>query len=424
MPPAMELPIDVLGEIFVVCVTNEQRTRRETAIQCEGCKPLRIPSVLAQVCRQWRCAALSTPSMWRFIHLDLKTSCQVALRKEQFSKLFQRHVGLSGSCPLELSFANLGSDEGFNTVMNIIGTENNVAKRVKRLEIGLAGAAFLPFLSILQRAVTPNLEDLVLYHTGYFTPHESIPPEALIAFEKTPLKRLSLGRIQWCTMDVSLSGITSLSIDLGHEHEAILLRTLTSFPNLVELTLQCTDNFKVLDSWEPIPAATLPALERISFDPRICHYSLHKLDAPKLTYITARNFSRLSPRFLAYLPNQTAYTTLRIERFTPEDDWRFKQSGKSHWNYKSLEELRVEWTSSFTAGVPGFLACLKNHPEILTLELVECSIDSEYMHNLTTDASLLPKLTELRLSKCPNICPRVLDTIASERRSLSVFVTL
>lgn len=421
----MELPIDVLGEIFVVYATNEQAIRREAATKCESCKPPRAGSIFTQVCRRWRCAALSTPSMWRFIHVDLKAAWQTGnSRNRSLSRYVQWHITQSGACPLELSFANLGSDDALEIVKSLVKNGNDTARRVERLEIGLAGASFLPFLSILQQADMSNLKDLVLYHTGYFTLHETIPSEALITLEQTSITRLSLGRIQWTATDISLSRITTLSIDIGHKHEALLLRTLTSFPNLEELNLQCTDHIRLPDSWEPIPTATLPSLERISFDPRICHYSLHKLDAPKLAFITARNFSRLSPRFLACLPRQTAYSTLRIEQFTPENDWRFNQSGKSHWSYKSLEALRVEWTSSFAAGVQGFLACLKNHPEISTLELVDCTIGNEYLYSLATDTSLLPKLGQLQISNCPNIYPDLVDTIASLRRSLSIVVTL
>jgi hypothetical protein len=418
---ASDIPIDVLGEIFVACAENEQAMRRERTAQCDSCKPLKAGRVLSQVCRQWRLAALSTPSMWRFIHVDLRSYSQTGPLKgtTPLPQVVQRAIEKSGVCPLELSFSNLGSDNALDTVVSLLSKGSDTAKRVERLEIGLAGAAFLPFLSILQHFDTSNLKELVLYHTGYFTLHETIPPEVLVTLQHTPnLWNLSLGRIQWnAPKEFVFPNITTLSVDLGHENEALLLRTLSSFPNLSALILQCTDHIKLTDSWEPIPKATLPSLTSITFDPRICHYSLHRLDAPALNTITAKGFSRLSPRFLAYLPRPTAFSTLRLERFNPEEDDRLKSTDSRPWKYKPLEQLKVEWTSKFAAGIPGFVACLRNHPEISTLELVNCTIDDKYLSCLAEDATILPNLLKLVLSNCPNVSRTLLDRIGSSRFS-------
>ncbi|PVG02279.1 hypothetical protein CPB86DRAFT_697789, partial [Serendipita vermifera] len=377
---------------------------------------------LSQVCCQWRLATLCTPSMWRFIHVNLKSFSQSGsfTGTTLMPQVVQRSIEKSGVCPLELSFSNLGSDNALNIIVNLLTKGSDTAKRVERLEIGLAGAAFLPFLSVLQHFDTSNLKELVLYHTGYFTLHETIPPEVLVTLQHTPnLWNLSLGRIQWdAPTEFVFPNITTLSVDLGHENEALLLRTLSSFPNLSALILQCTDHIKLSDSWEPIPKATLPSLKSITFDPRICHYSLHRLDAPALNIITAKGFSRLSPRFLAYLPRPTAFSILRLERFNPEEDTRLKSTDSSPWTYKSLEQLKVEWTSSFIAGIPGFVACLRNHPEISTLELADCTIDDKYLSCLAESTKILPNLTRLALSNCPNVSRTLLDLIGSYRAPL------
>jgi len=415
----MELPVDILGEIFVAYSKDEQVTRCEDIAQCESCKPLRAAGIAMQVCRQWRYAALSTPSIWRFIHVDLKALSQVTPSQEvNLPILTQWSLEKAGICSLELSFANMGSEGAFEIVRRLV--ESDVARRIERLEIGLAGASYLSLLSILQQANMPNLKELVLYHVGYFTAHERIPSEILTKLEQMPsLHKLSFGRIHWHAPEFNLSHITTLSVDLGRGRESLLLRTLSSFPNLVELILQSTDHMLFTEGWEPAPVTTLPFLEHISFDPRICEYTFHKLDAPQLNTITARKFPRLSPRFLACLPQQPAYSTLRLEQFTPDEDRTRLEGTQPYFAFKPLDSLRVEWTRKFEAGIAGFVACLRNHPEISTLELTDCTIDDAYLCDLTTDKSLLPKLSRLQISNCPRVSHSLVDTIASRRSVLT-----
>lgn len=104
----------------------------------------------------------------------------------------------------------------------------------------------------------PDLKDLILYHTRYFTVHGIIPPEVFTTLEHTPnLHCLSRGHIQWGATDICLPRITTLSNWPRPRARNISLRTLNSFPNFVELIVQCTDNVKLTDAWEPIPGAVL-----------------------------------------------------------------------------------------------------------------------------------------------------------------------
>lgn len=417
---AGSLPVDVLGEIFNQCTRSEQIARSERASKCEACGPLSSGQTLLQVCRQWRVAALSTPSMWRYIHVDLKT-CYSATAIRPFRPMprtVEWAIERSGTCSLELSFSNVGSDDAIELVKSLVGPENSTGRRIERLEIGLSSAAFIYHLSVLETADISNLKELVLYHTGCFTVHETIPTDALAKVANIEgLQALMLGRIQWFSPGFHLFNISTLSIDLGHKSEALLLRSLACFPNLSDLILQCTDHCKVAESWEPIPEVTLPFLRRITFDPRICTYTLHKLRAPALTSITAKNFVRVSARFLNSLPQPTRYSTLRLECFNPdlERTLVWSTGGRS---YKSLECMKAEWTEMFASGVTGFLECLRNHAEITNFELVNCTIGDEYLVPLAKDASLLPNLALLRLVNCSKVSHSLLDDIASFRQSL------
>lgn len=438
MTTATSIPIDVLGEIFVLCAQEEQAARIERTQRCESCRPVRTGPILGQVCRLWRLTAFSTPSMWRYIHIDLKAVGQAA-RSARFPMLASRPVEFaqecarrSGVCPLELSFSNVGSSVALGIIRDFISGGMNAinatqSTRIERLEIGLTGASFLPLLSVIQQTDVDLsiLKSLSVYHTGYFTVHETIPEDVIFKLQCLPnLRDISFGRIQWYAYPyaypsgIKLDKVTTLSLDLGHKHEALLMRTLASFPNLVELVLQCTDNIKITDMWEPIPKATLPSLQHISFDPRICHYSLHNLYAPALNKITARQFTRLSPRFLKHLPRATTYSTLRLEQFAPDQDTALEQP--EMWTYKSLERLKMEWTSGFTPGVEGFVSCLRNHSEIHNLELADCSLTDDYLSCFIDNSTLLPRLSYLKLSNCPNVSQPLLDRIASYRHSLSI----
>ncbi|KAG8763546.1 hypothetical protein FRC15_007962, partial [Serendipita sp. 397] len=316
--------------------------------------------------------------MWRYIHIDLKSISQInslfpSLGQVSLPRWAILAIERSGACPLELSFSNLGSDNALEVVRSLICANGALASRVERLEIGLAGQSYLPLLAVIQVAKTSNIRSVMFYHTGYFTVHETLPTETLETLQTAEmLESLALGRIQWLSPSgYTLPKVTSLSIDLGHNHEALLLQSLSAFPNLIELCLECTDHVKLTDSWEPIPACTLPHLRTIAFDPRICHYSLHKLEAPVLDTIIAKNFSRLSPRFLEALPSRPTYSRLRLVNFVPMPDIMTglgegrAVGGNTTWSsYKTLEMLKVEWTMHFKAGVAGFIECLRNHLEI------------------------------------------------------------
>jgi hypothetical protein len=86
-----------------------------------------------------------------------------------------------------------------------------------------------------------------------------------------------------------------------------------------------------------------------------------------------------------------------MERFNPKDDWGFKENAKSHRGYNlsglsgssGLVVLRQVFLSCG-------LRCLRNHPEISTLELTDCT--NEVVAKLV---SALPLKLSTHLSEFP-----------------------
>lgn len=413
---AMDLPVDVLAEIFSAHVQGEELKRQKQAALCQRSPSPLASLCLSHVCRQWRLAAFSTPEIWRYIHIDL-TCCSQAMgvaRPVYLPRFALWSLQRAGVCPLQISFSNVGSEPAMELMRDLLCLNEALVGRVERLEIGLTGASYLGFLSILQFFDTSSLQEVAFHHAGYFNLHETVPIEALRALQHAPyLQSLSLARIQWYnTGGVVLDSVTTLQVDLGHKHEALLSKALHSFPNLVHLDLVCTDNIKLTDSWEPVCDVQLPHLESIAFDPRICHYYFHKLDAPKLSSFTARNFTRLSPRFLEHLPRKPVLSTLRLENFSPDED---VFQGQDRWSYRSLESLKAEWTSRYLPGIDGFVSCLRNHSEISTLEIISSQIDDQYIQALVEDSLLLQHMKTLRLHDCQSFSQAAVEALRFAR---------
>ncbi|KAJ7186073.1 hypothetical protein C8R46DRAFT_881971, partial [Mycena filopes] len=93
--PILELPTDITCEIFIHSLPVYPSFPRLT--------DLGSPTLLTQICRQWRSIALDTPTLWRAMSL---TSDSI----EQESYLFDLWLNRSGSCPLSVNFCDWYSE--------------------------------------------------------------------------------------------------------------------------------------------------------------------------------------------------------------------------------------------------------------------------------------------------------------------------
>ncbi|KAJ7245438.1 hypothetical protein C8J57DRAFT_759837 [Mycena rebaudengoi] len=68
--PVLSLPDELVSEIFVHCIPVYPLRPVPLGPDC--------PTHLTAICHHWRAIALSTPSLWRAIHIDLDVDCALA----------------------------------------------------------------------------------------------------------------------------------------------------------------------------------------------------------------------------------------------------------------------------------------------------------------------------------------------------------
>ncbi|KAJ7633178.1 hypothetical protein FB45DRAFT_1058143 [Roridomyces roridus] len=88
--PVLTLPAEITSEIFLHFLPSYPR--RPTIIGPQS------PSLLLQICRQWRDVALATPSLWSTVELYLDYAGYHAHKRDLFKKWLQR----SGNCVLSI----------------------------------------------------------------------------------------------------------------------------------------------------------------------------------------------------------------------------------------------------------------------------------------------------------------------------------
>ncbi|KAJ7121039.1 hypothetical protein C8R44DRAFT_171426 [Mycena epipterygia] len=88
--PILTLPNEITSEIFIHFLPPFPE--RSTPMG-----PL-SPSLLSKICRQWRNVALSTPSLWTAVELNLRNPN----RHQQQLRLLETWLARSGSCPLSI----------------------------------------------------------------------------------------------------------------------------------------------------------------------------------------------------------------------------------------------------------------------------------------------------------------------------------
>ncbi|KAK1220863.1 hypothetical protein PQX77_016342 [Marasmius sp. AFHP31] len=126
LSPARRVPVDVWRSIFTECLPDNElglcfRTTKEA------------PLLLTSVCRSWRETALSTPTLWRSIHIylpvphwphDSNGSYISALRdrKERLKGWLDR----SGALPLTISLATDASYGTYESLNHLLRSSNTV----------------------------------------------------------------------------------------------------------------------------------------------------------------------------------------------------------------------------------------------------------------------------------------------------------
>jgi hypothetical protein len=88
--PSGRLPIELLSEIFLLCMDNKM----------DDVNTIRIPLLLSKICSRWRSAAINNPRLWSrlSVHLPLVTFSSSASRHlaQALRRLSAHHIRLLG----------------------------------------------------------------------------------------------------------------------------------------------------------------------------------------------------------------------------------------------------------------------------------------------------------------------------------------
>ncbi|KAJ7712466.1 hypothetical protein B0H14DRAFT_2482864 [Mycena olivaceomarginata] len=91
----LKLPFEMTAEIFLNCVPEYPLRVR----------PLGVPLLLAQVCRQWRNISIRSPRLWQSLQMTLEP--EIISRQ---AKLLKRWLSRSGTLPLSISITYNASE--------------------------------------------------------------------------------------------------------------------------------------------------------------------------------------------------------------------------------------------------------------------------------------------------------------------------
>ncbi|KAJ7781698.1 hypothetical protein DFH07DRAFT_791220 [Mycena maculata] len=89
--PISSLPPEITSEIFILCLPTSSLDRQWNSVNAHE-----APMVLSHVCRTWRAIAISTPTLWAQIDLEM--------HDDHSLDVFKTWVGRSRAHPLSLKF--------------------------------------------------------------------------------------------------------------------------------------------------------------------------------------------------------------------------------------------------------------------------------------------------------------------------------
>ncbi|KAJ7470987.1 hypothetical protein FB451DRAFT_324330 [Mycena latifolia] len=273
--PVLTLPNEIVSEIFTHFVPVYPA--------CPPMVGLFSPSTLGQVCRKWREIAVSTPSLWRAIGLDL----DLEYHPNQL-RLFETWLERSGVAPLSINLRDYEPGLDISPVVTAVVGHAFHCEEMK-LHISLSD------IQILSSQNLPTLRALTI------DPSEKCPHGAdpIILFDQAPnLANITLGRcfdpfrlvLPWmqittlcgkCLFVDELMEILRLAVNLVHCRVSIqgdIVVGMMQVPHmhlqdlsvtamnpfeyteglLDNLTLPALRNLRIPEPWiSPTPCATL-----------------------------------------------------------------------------------------------------------------------------------------------------------------------
>jgi len=277
--PQRKVPAEVLVQIFLVLVehTEKERTRQMREGVKSTFNPLKAAYRLSLVCRKWRSAAFSDPSIWRYIPADVDNSGELEYIKKAIKLANGADIAVSAtrtdhSCWPDMTWealralpAHISQVEVIVECQGYIGSINwpaecIVDKWVNYLRPGAQYAAVgLPGDNIEHVPKSVEYHDLHSVLDGgdeawmhaptvtvHWAPDVSVTPEWLVSFfERTPhLQTLYLNWSSWLdtapasTPPFAAGSLQHLRLNVFFITEAYtILQNIVQLPSLSSLWL-------------------------------------------------------------------------------------------------------------------------------------------------------------------------------------------
>ncbi|KAJ7652516.1 hypothetical protein DFH06DRAFT_1206285 [Mycena polygramma] len=231
--PVYTLPFDVTSRIFVHCLPSHGRV---------SASPSRAPLLLAQICRHWREAALSTCGLWRSLYFDPGIDFDTVLQKgtlpdEAFQNLLRCWFSRARGIPLALG-VNFQYRRASQAFLELV---LSYAPQIERLDLHLWPAQFEQLRPL--RTHFPILRHFATVHSSDI--------DALNLIQTSPSIR-ELRLLNDTERDFSVPFLTHLEISAEITAETFIA-VLRQFPLLTQLTfsLRPSDAYSMAD--RPIP---------------------------------------------------------------------------------------------------------------------------------------------------------------------------
>lgn len=371
LSPVRTIPSDIWAEIFVRCLPTSHNS-----VMALGEAPL----ILTRICKSWREIAMSTPLLWRSIHIAISPSRTPASQPHTAVKEW---LDRSGTLPLHLSVYispiwavdpitdsppdGWGSPPISSTLEDISGKALmclllQYAHKWQRVELQIESLSALREISECQSDGFPRLESLVC------NPRRSEQDlyNFYGVFHSSSLRRLSFHRsaiMKWAALPVQWQNITHLRISLNlWSFEALNLTVLDLFRGCTSVEA-CTLRINSPRSdWVTPLNLTNAVVEQIETSSVVYLTKLHTLnlidasqDYPAILRAVLSQLQLPSLAHLAYIVN----TSLAPDEDNPVSPLTCIQSGTN-----SLESLR--YVGPFSSEITEYL---RMHPSIRRLHI-------------------------------------------------------
>ncbi|KIK02698.1 hypothetical protein K443DRAFT_677419 [Laccaria amethystina LaAM-08-1] len=233
--PIRDFPLELLSTIFVWAIVD---TWHSSTSCCDDLLKFML------VCRQWRDAAQSSPTVWSTINVILVRTARAtrgASRQARQLAAVETYLGRSGQVPLKISISGTELPPADEIVQRLVAH----SARWKTLNIKLTLVTTLRTMPSVVRGNIPWLTTLALSHNeseeDYFTGSEYDPE--FFTFEDAPSLQ-TLEFISWpkpATLKLPWSQIGHLSAHKTSPHDCLQLLKAASNLTSCEFTVRLAD---------------------------------------------------------------------------------------------------------------------------------------------------------------------------------------